>query len=58
MIVMKHKLTEEERRIIKERAFRLYKAASQRVIDNPLNYDKELVFKLMRQEQELLTKLK
>ena len=58
MIVMKHKLTEDERRIIKERAFRLYKEAQRIVLNNPKNYNKELVFELMRQEQELLTKLK
>ena len=58
MIVMKHKLTEDERRIIKERAFRLYKEAQRIVLNSPKNYNKELVFELMKQEQELLTKLK
>jgi len=52
------KLSEDERRIIKEKAFRLYKHASKLVIENPKNYNKELVFELMRMEQELLNKLK
>ena len=43
---------------IRDRAYRCYLKASQLVQDNPKNYDKELVFKLMIEEQEILKTIK
>ena len=51
-------LTKEERKIIKDKAFRLYKEAEKIVLENPKNYDQNLVFKLMREEQALLDVLR
>ena len=51
-------LTQEERKIIKDKAFRLYKEASAIVEANPKDYDQVLVFNLMRKEQELLDVLR
>ena len=46
------------REIIKERALRVYNKAREIVEANPKNYDKELVYKLMMEEQKILTELK
>tara|TARA_R110002012_G_scaffold26701_2_gene86380 strand:- start:139 stop:366 length:228 start_codon:yes stop_codon:yes gene_type:complete len=58
---MKHReeyLTEEEIKVWKDRAFRLYKEAEKIVTANPKNYDQNLVFKLMSQEQACLDRIR
>lgn len=43
---------------IKERALRVYNKAREIVEANPKSYDKELVYKLMMEEQRILNELK
>ncbi len=61
MTAMKHKetyLTEEEIKVWKDRAYRLYREAEAIVSANPKSYDQNLVFKLMSQEQACLDRIR
>ena len=59
MTVMKAKyMTAEEKKVWKDRAFRLYKEAEAIVTANPKDYDKNLVYKLMCQEQACLDRIR
>ena len=61
MTVMKYReeyLTEEEIKVWKDRAFRLYKEAQAIVTANPKNYDQNLVYKLMCKEQACLDRIR
>ncbi len=61
MTAMKHKeiyMTEEERKIWKDRAYRLYREAEAIVSANPKNYDQNLVYKLTCKEQACLNRIR
>ena len=59
MTVMKAKyMTEEEKKVWKDRAYRLYREAEAIVSANPKNYDQNLVYKLMCEEQACLDRIR
>ena len=51
-------MTAEEKKVWKDRAYRSYKKAESIVTANPKNYDQNLVYKLMCEEQACLDRIR